>query len=42
MMGMFQMNLNEVGWKVVDWIRLAQDSDQWQDVSNTVLNFWVT
>jgi hypothetical protein len=24
-----RMDLREIGWKVVDWIHLAQDWDQW-------------
>jgi hypothetical protein len=23
------MDLREIGWKVVDWIHLAQDRDKW-------------
>jgi hypothetical protein len=33
--------LRERGWEGVDWIRLAQDRDQWQAVLNTVMNLWV-
>jgi hypothetical protein len=33
--------LREVGWKVVDWINLAQDRDQWWAFVNTVMNLWV-
>jgi hypothetical protein len=25
-----RMDHREIGWKVVDWIHLAQDRDQWQ------------
>jgi hypothetical protein len=35
------MNLKEIKWEVVDWIHLAQDSSQWQDIMNTVTNFRV-
>jgi hypothetical protein len=24
-----KMDLNEMGWKGVNWIQMAQDSDQW-------------
>jgi len=36
-----RMDLWEIGWKGVDWIHLAQDRDQWQDLANMVMNFWV-
>jgi hypothetical protein len=42
MMGILKTNLKEIGWKVVDWINLAQDKDQWRAVPNTVMNMWVT
>jgi hypothetical protein len=35
------MELRETGWEGVDWIHLAQDTDQWQAVVNTVMNFQV-
>jgi hypothetical protein len=25
-------------WKIIDWIYVAQDRDQWWDVVNTVAN----
>jgi hypothetical protein len=31
------MNFREVGWEVVDWIHLAQERDQWQDLVITVM-----
>jgi len=30
------VDLREIRWEVVDWIHLAQDRDQWQDVVNMV------
>jgi hypothetical protein len=27
--------------KVVDWLHLAQDRDQWRTLVNTVMNLWV-
>jgi hypothetical protein len=36
------MDLREIVWEVVYWIRLAQDWDQWWDVVNTVMNLLVT
>jgi hypothetical protein len=36
-----KMDLREVGWEVVDWIRLAQDRDQWCGLVKTVMNFRV-
>jgi hypothetical protein len=32
------MDLREIGWDGVDWIDMAQDSDQWRALVNTVLN----
>jgi hypothetical protein len=29
-----RMDLREIGWGVVDWIRLAQDRDRWRAVVN--------
>jgi hypothetical protein len=33
-----RMDMRETEWKSVDWIHLAQDTDQWRAVVNTVLN----
>jgi hypothetical protein len=30
------MNLREIQWKDVDWMHLAQDTDQWWALINTV------
>jgi hypothetical protein len=30
------MDLKEIGWEGMDWIYLAQDSDKWQALVNTV------
>jgi hypothetical protein len=35
------MDLREIGWEDVDWIRLAQNKDQWRAFVNAVLNLWV-
>jgi hypothetical protein len=32
------MDLREIEWESVDWIRLAQDRDQRRAVLNTVMN----
>jgi hypothetical protein len=34
--------LKEIGSKCVEWIRLAQDSDQWRTPVNTVMNVRVS
>jgi hypothetical protein len=33
-----KMNLGEIGWDGMDWINLAQDSEQWRALVNTVMN----
>jgi hypothetical protein len=32
------MDLRDIVWESVDWIRLAQDRDQWRALVNTVMN----
>jgi hypothetical protein len=32
-----KMDLREIGWGGVDWSDLAQDSDQWKVLVNTVM-----
>jgi hypothetical protein len=34
------MDVRKIGWEGVDWIHLAQYSDQWR-FFNTVMNFWL-
>jgi hypothetical protein len=36
-----RMDLGEVGWGDVDWIRLAQDRNRWRAVLNSVFNLQV-
>jgi hypothetical protein len=36
-----RMDLGEVGWGGVDWIGLAQDSENWSSLVNSVMNLWV-
>jgi len=33
-----KMDLQEVGWRVINWIHLAQDRDRWQVLLNTEIN----
>jgi hypothetical protein len=33
-----KMNLQEVGWRGMDWMKLAQDRDRWWAVVNAVMN----
>jgi hypothetical protein len=35
------MDLREIGWEGVDWMRLAQDRDQRWVLVNTVMNLQV-
>ena len=34
----FEMDLQEVAWRDMDWIDLAQDGDRWQVFVNVVMN----
>jgi hypothetical protein len=36
-----KMDLGGIGWDGVDWIKLAQDRDQWRAFVNTVMNLRV-
>jgi len=35
------MDLREIGWEGVDWMRLAQDRDQWWSLVNMEVNLRV-
>jgi hypothetical protein len=35
--GNIKMELQEMGWGVVDWINLAQDRDRWRTVINVLM-----
>jgi len=37
----FKTDLRETGCGVVDWLRLAQDRDQWQSLVKTVMKLRV-
>jgi hypothetical protein len=36
------MDLGDIGWGGVDWIGLAQDSDRWRALVNSVMNLRVS
>jgi hypothetical protein len=36
-----KMDIQEVEWKDVDWVKLAQDRDNWRDVVNMMTNLQV-
>jgi hypothetical protein len=36
-----KMDLRQIGWGGMDWIRPAQNRDQWSALVNTVTNLWV-
>jgi hypothetical protein len=36
-----KMDLGEVGWSDVYWIRLAQDRNRWRALVNSILNLRV-
>jgi len=33
--------IQEIGWKGVDWIHMAQDRHKWRSLMNNVINLWV-
>jgi hypothetical protein len=35
------IDFGEVGWGDVDWIGLAQDTNRWRALVNSVVKFWV-
>jgi hypothetical protein len=37
-----RIDIREIVWEGVDWIHLAQDSDQWRAVVNTVMDLRVS
>jgi hypothetical protein len=36
-----KMDLQDVGWRGMDWIDMAQDRDRWQALVNVVMNLQV-
>jgi hypothetical protein len=36
-----KMDLQEVGWRGMDWINMAQDRDRWRTVVSAVMNLRV-
>jgi hypothetical protein len=36
-----KMALGGIWWGGVDWIHLAQDTDQWLALVNTIISIWV-
>jgi hypothetical protein len=39
--GNIKMDLGDIGWDGRDWIKLAQDRDQWRALVDTVMNLRV-
>jgi hypothetical protein len=37
--GNIKMDLREIEWGGMDWMDLAQDTDRWRVLVNTVMNF---
>jgi hypothetical protein len=35
------MDLQDMGWEVMEWIELAQDRDRWQALLDAVMNLRV-
>jgi hypothetical protein len=36
-----KIDLREIGWDGMDWIQLAEDTDQWRALVSTVMNLRV-
>jgi hypothetical protein len=36
-----KVDLQEVGYGVIDWMELVQDRDRWRALVNVVVNLWV-
>jgi hypothetical protein len=36
-----KIDFGEIGWDSVDWIDLAQDTDKWRALVNTMMNLRV-
>jgi hypothetical protein len=36
-----KMELQEVGWRSMDWIDMAQDRDRWRTLVNEIMNLRV-
>jgi hypothetical protein len=36
-----KLELKEIGWESIDWIRVAQDSDKWWVILIVPINVWV-
>jgi hypothetical protein len=36
-----KIDFREIGWDGRDWIKLAQDRDQWRTLVNTMMNLQV-
>ena len=34
------MDLQDVGWRGMDWIDVAQDRDRWWALLNAIMNLW--
>ena len=39
--GNIVMAFQEVGWRGMDWMKLAQDTERWRALVNAVMNFRV-
>jgi hypothetical protein len=35
------MDLREIAWEVVDWMRVAEDREKWRNLVNAIMNFRV-
>jgi hypothetical protein len=36
-----KMEFREIGWSGMDWVDLAEYTDQWRALMNTVMNLWI-
>jgi hypothetical protein len=35
-----KLDRQEMGWKVMEWNNVAQNTDKWWDVMNMIMNIW--
>jgi hypothetical protein len=36
-----KMDLQKLGWRIVEWIAVAQDRESWRALLKGAMNFWI-